>query len=185
MHGVLSRVQPLETSVVSARGDSAKVTTVISRRKLESGWGEKSYCLDCISCHKVGVTVFAPKPETNCFLIAKGLKYGVKSPSMESNSVAVFPRKHWPNTPQVMCSLLKALQEFSHSTPTSALRIRDCQDSNRRKLIFGLNSSPQVIQLTRTSNSSGQNPKSMTVNTPPGAQRHRMWICAELVSGNA
>ena len=32
--------------------------------------------------------VFAPKPETKCFLIARGLRYGVKGPSTESNSVA-------------------------------------------------------------------------------------------------
>ena len=66
---------------------------MISRGKLESG-GKKSYCLDCISCHKVGVMVFAPKPERKCFLIAEGLRYGVKSPSMESTSVAVsVPQK--------------------------------------------------------------------------------------------
>lgn len=50
--------------------------------------GRKSYCLDGISCHKVGVRVFAPKPETKCFLIARGLRYGVKSPGTESKSVA-------------------------------------------------------------------------------------------------
>lgn len=44
--------------------------------------------------------VFAPKPETKCFLIARGLRYEVKGPSAESDSVAAMspenadPRLH-------------------------------------------------------------------------------------------
>ena len=79
-------VRPLGISAVSARRDSAKGTWWSQGGNLSLG--KQKYCLDCISCHKVGAMVFAPKPETKCFLIARGLRYRVKGPSAESDSVA-------------------------------------------------------------------------------------------------
>lgn len=71
--------------------------------------------------------VFSPKPEMKCFLIAKGLRPRVKSPSTERNPGArSVLRKHWPRARRAPGTALRALREFGDSAPTSVLWRRDC-----------------------------------------------------------